>query len=139
MCYGVARTVIAGAMRLHPLRLLLLALAATACSSSSGGNGSDASTPCNENPWECASSQTCWPATASTYACMNAGPGKLGTSCQNTVASPTCRAGLACFQSLGGGAAGACFAYCSTTDPSHACSGNDVCQTVALGGSGGPE
>ncbi len=126
-------------MRLHPLRLTLLALAATACSSSSGGTEADAATtPCNENPWECPSSQTCWPASASAYSCMNAGPGKLGASCQNTIASPTCGAGLACFQALGA-TGGSCVAYCSTTDTNHACTGGLVCETVTLVSAGGPQ
>jgi hypothetical protein len=119
--------------------LLLLALLATACSSSSSSSdGGSAATPCNQNPWECPSTQTCWPQTQSSYACLNAGPGTLGAACQNTAGTPTCGAGLACFQAFGG-SAGSCVAYCSTTDPSHACSGSEVCETAALGGTGGPE
>jgi len=126
-------------MRLHFRPQLLLVLAAAACSSSSGGGtGADASTPCNENPWECPSAQTCWPASASAYSCMNAGPGKLGASCQNTIASPTCGAGLACFQAIGA-SGGSCVAFCSTTDTKHACTGGLVCETVTLGGAGGPQ
>jgi hypothetical protein len=124
----------------HRALLLLLGLLATACSSSSSSatDGGSSSTPCNENPWECSAGQVCWPQTQTTYACLNAGPGMLGGACVNTVGSPTCGAGLACFQAIGA-SGGACYDYCSTTDPSHACTGNAVCQTVALGGSGGPE
>jgi len=120
--------------------LLLLALLATACSSSSstGGDGGSGATPCNENPWECPSTQTCWPQTPTIFACLNAGPGMLGAACMNTAGSPTCGAGLACFQGLGA-TGGSCLSFCSTTDPSHACTGGDVCETVALGGTGGPE
>jgi hypothetical protein len=125
-------------------RALLLALislvapVAAACSSSSNaGDGGSASTPCNQNPWECSAGQVCWPQTQANFACLNAGPGKLGDACMNTAGSPTCGAGLACFQS--GATGGSCLSYCSTTDPSHACTGDAVCQTAALGGGGGPE
>ncbi len=127
-------------------RALLLALislvapvAAACSSSSSSATDGGSTTPCNQNPWECSAGQVCWPQTQTNFACLNAGPGKLGDPCMNTVGSPTCGAGLACFQSIGGSASGSCFTYCSTTDPSHACTGNDVCQTVELGGTGGPE
>ncbi len=119
------------------LLVAILTTATTACSSSSGGGAS--SLPCNENPWECPSAQTCWPESASAFACLNAGPGPLGSSCQNTVGTPTCGAGLACFQSVSGTSEGACVAYCSTTDPSHACPSGELCQLAALGGAGGPE
>jgi hypothetical protein len=122
--------------------LFLFALLATACSSSSGSGGSDGgpgSTPCNQDPWECPASQTCWPQNATTFACLNAGPGKLGDSCVDTAGSPTCGAGLACLQGVGGTTAGTCLAYCSTTDPSHACAGSAICQTAIIGGTGGAE
>lgn len=115
---------------------LLLSLLLAACSSSSGGGS--ASTPCNLEPWECSSGQTCWPQSQSAFACMNAGPGSLGSTCQDTVGSPSCGAGLFCLQSLNT-MAGTCVAYCSTTDPKHACTGNAQCETAALGGTGGPE
>jgi hypothetical protein len=119
----------------------LLPVAALACSSSSSssGSGSDASTtaPCNENPWECPSSQTCWPASATAFECLNAGPGMLGSTCANDVGSPTCGPGLACFQAIGA-STGSCLAYCSTVQVAHACTGQDTCQGVELGGSGGP-
>ncbi|HEY3816318.1 MAG TPA: hypothetical protein VGL81_04055 [Polyangiaceae bacterium] len=117
---------------------VLLLLAMTACSSSSGG--SSASTPCNQDPWECPSAQTCWPESVDAFACLNAGPGALGDPCENTVTTPTCGAGLACFQSVGSSSTmGSCVAYCSTTDPSHACPSGDLCETAVLGGAGGPE
>jgi hypothetical protein len=126
-------------MRPYLLPLFLLALAATACSSSSSSSSpSDASTaPCNENPWECAPSQTCWPVSATSFECLNAGPGALGSSCANDVGSPTCGAGLACFQAIGA-STGSCLSYCSTVQAAHGCSGQDTCQGVELGGSGGP-
>jgi hypothetical protein len=110
-----------------------LASGATACSSSS----SSSTPPCNENPWECASGQTCWPESASAFACLNAGPGALGATCANVAGSPSCGAGLACFQATSTGT-GTCVADCSTTDPSHACTGGAICETAMLGGAGGP-
>jgi hypothetical protein len=120
------------------LSLVLVAFFAVACSSSSAsGTGADASVPCNENPWECPAGQTCWPTNATTFACLNAGPGALGAACANTAGTPTCGAGLACFQAIGA-STGTCVAYCSTTSTSHPCTGADVCETADLGGSGGP-
>jgi hypothetical protein len=118
--------------------LLLLALGTAACSSGSSGSAA-ASTPCNENPWECPATQTCWPESLSAFACLNAGPGTLGAPCANTAGTPTCGPGLACFQGLSGTTTGTCVAYCSTTDPSHACPGEDLCETAVLGGAGGAE
>lgn len=123
---------------MRPFLLLFLPAFAGACSSSSSNtSGTDASAPCNENPWECPSSQTCWPAGPTSFSCLNAGPGALGTACANTEGSATCAAGLACFQALGA-AAGTCVSYCSNTDPNHACTGQDACITADLGGAGGP-
>ena len=119
---------------MHRCALLLFVLAA--CSSSSAGPSTPP--PCNQDPWECSSAQTCWPESVSAFDCLNAGPGALGAACENTVGSPTCGARLACFQS-NPTAMGACLAYCSTTDPSHACTGGAVCETAFLGGTGGPE
>jgi hypothetical protein len=116
---------------------LLLSLLLSACSSSSSSGGSSR-TPCNQDPWECSSGQTCWPQSESGFACMNAGPGSPGSTCQDTVGSPSCGAGLFCLQGTTTNS-GTCVAYCSTTDTKHACTGNAQCETAALGGVGGPE
>lgn len=122
---------------MRPFLLLFLLLAACS-SSSSSSNSSDASTaPCNENPWECPSGQTCWPVTATSFQCLNAGPGTVGSTCANTAGSATCGAGLACFQAIGS-TSGSCYTYCSNTDVTHACTGQDTCAAVELGGTGGP-
>jgi hypothetical protein len=120
-------------MRLTALSALLLSLVAAACSSSSGSS----STPCNQDPWQCSSTQTCWPQSATAFACMNAGPGMLGSACEDTPGTPTCGAGLFCLQTTM--MPGTCLAYCSTSDPKHACTGGAVCAMGALGGLGGPE
>lgn len=113
-------------------------LAALACSSSSSGGGNDGggTAPCNSDPWTCPAAQTCWPTSGTAFACLNAGPGKLGDACQDTVGVPTCGAGLWCLQSTS--TRGTCVAFCSTTDTSHACTGGALCEPAELGGAGGP-
>ncbi|HEX8794696.1 MAG TPA: hypothetical protein VF765_27305 [Polyangiaceae bacterium] len=123
-------------MRFAARSVLLVSLSVAACSSSSGSGGT-ASTPCNQDPWQCSSAQTCWPQSQSAFACLNAGPGTAGSACQDTVGTPTCGAGLFCLMGLGS-ATGTCVDYCSTGDPKHACSGGALCEPAALGGAGGP-
>ena len=115
--------------------ILFFASLMMACSSSSGSSAPPP--PCNENPWECPGGQTCWPATQSTFACLNIGPGNAGDACQDTVGSATCGAGLACLQT--GNAAGLCSQYCDSTDPTHACPAGETCQPVLLLGLSGSE
>jgi len=120
--------------RLLSLVPLLALLAVPACSSSSSSGGGDsgaATTPCNQNPWVCPSTQTCWPTSTTAFACLNAGPGQAGSSCVNTPGSPTCGAGLLCLM-LQGASGGVCLPYCSTTDPSHACTGGALCEGVTF-------
>lgn len=106
-----------------------------ACSSTSGGSST---TPCNENPFECTSGQTCWPKDAvPTFACLNSGPGKKGDSCQNTPGSATCGDGLACLQLASAG--GTCVAYCDSTNTAHACASGETCTLAYLGGPSGPQ
>jgi hypothetical protein len=125
-------------MRTIPSFVLCLALAATAAAcSSSSSSGSPSTTPCNQNPFECPSGQTCWPQSQTAFACMNAGPGALGSMCQDVPSSPSCGAGLVCLQTNPAGQ-GSCLAYCSTTDTSHACTGGATCEVAELGGAGGP-
>lgn len=94
-----------------------------ACSSSK-------STPCNENPWECPSRQTCWFSTPTSFACLNSGPGQTGSACQDSVGIAACGDGLACLF-------GTCTPYCSTMDPIHACTGGASCTLVTISGSSG--
>ncbi|HTQ42105.1 MAG TPA: hypothetical protein VMI75_05050 [Polyangiaceae bacterium] len=124
-------------MRLAASTALVLSLAVAACSSSSSGGGGSSSTPCNENPWECPSGQTCWPQSQTAFACLNAGSGAVGSACQDTAGAPTCGAGLFCLQSAGA-TAGTCVAYCSNMDTQHACTGGAACEPAALGGVSGP-
>lgn len=104
------------------------------CSSSSASPGSQ---PCNENPWECTTGQTCWPKDESTFACLNSGPGQAGDACQDSVGFPTCGDGLACLETAAGG--GTCSAYCDPTNPSHACPASQTCSIVTLVGGAAPQ
>jgi hypothetical protein len=119
-------------MPLAVLAVLAVALVSAACSSSSAPPP-----PCNDNPWECASGQTCWPKDAQNFACLNSGPGKAGDACQTSLDSPTCGDGLACLQIST--APGRCTPYCDPTSTAHACPAGQICQLVALGGPGGPQ
>lgn len=100
--------------------------AIVACSSSK-------STPCNQNPWECPAGQTCWPSSPTSFACLNSGPGQIGSTCQDSEGIATCGDGLACLTTSA--ASGTCTPYCSNTDPSHACPGGAACATATLIGS----
>lgn len=102
--------------------------AAVACSSSN-------STPCNQNPWECPTGQTCWPNSPTSFACLNSGSGQIGSPCQNTEGIATCGDGLACLTDESNGS-GTCTPYCSNTNPAHACTGGAFCATATLVGSG---
>ena len=112
---------------------IVLSLLVAACSSSSGGGSTSA--PCNQDPWQCSSGQTCWPQSETAFACLNAGPGTLGGACQDTVGTPTCGAGLFCLMGVGT-TMGTCVAYCDST---HACTGGAACKLGALGGTSGPQ
>ncbi len=119
--------------RFAPVFLSTIASLTLACSSSS----SSSTPPCNENPWECAPSQTCWPTSQNTFACLNQGPGKTGSQCQDSPGTPTCGEGLACLQTSA--STGVCTPYCDNTDPNHACPTGQTCQTAFLLGGSGPE
>jgi hypothetical protein len=97
------------------------------CSNSSGAQ------PCNEDPWECAAGQTCWPKDESTFECLNSGSGTAGSVCQDSVGIATCGDGLACLQTSE--ASGRCAQYCDNTDTRHACPAGLTCQTALVVGS----
>lgn len=118
---------------MKPLALLPL-LMLLACSSSE--SSSTPKPPCNEDPWQCAAGQTCWPQDgAGTFACLNSAVGKAkGDACTNLVGSPTCGDGLACFQAAGA-AVGRCVAYCDPTKAGRGCASGETCSTAMLSGS----
>jgi hypothetical protein len=116
-----------------PLALLLGASLAVACSSSSN----PASKPCNEDPWECPTGQTCWPVTGGSFQCLNSGPGTLYSACQDTLGVPTCTDGFACVQVTT--TSGACSPYCDNTNTAHACPSGLTCETGELIASSGAQ
>jgi hypothetical protein len=106
---------------------LWLASLAIACSSSSASSGPK---PCNEDPFECPSGQTCWPESATAFACLNSGPGNPGDACEDAAGTPTCNDGLACLAL--GMASGTCAPYCDSSDVTHGCPAGQSCQTAQV-------
>jgi hypothetical protein len=100
-----------------------------------GGCSSKSSPPpCNEDPFECGTGQTCWVTdTELDFACLNSGSGQEGSSCAPTVDEPTCGDGLVCFAQQGG-TTGTCLAFCDNTSTAHACSGGAMCTPVSFNG-----
>jgi len=114
---------------LFPATLLALVVPlAVACSSSSS-----TPPPCNQDPWECGSGQTCWPKDTTSFACLNSGVGTAGSACEDSVGAPTCGDGLACLQ-LSTASGGICAAYCDNTETSHACPSGMTCDMVLIVG-----
>jgi hypothetical protein len=102
---------------------------------SGGSGGGEAPASCVSDPWSCPDGQTCWPNTdAKTFACLNSGPGDVGSQCLSVAGSPACKDDLFCLQ-LQGQSAGTCTEYCDAMDPSHACPDNRQCLSVQLAGS----
>jgi hypothetical protein len=110
-------------------------LSAVACSSSSTPA---APPPCNEDPWECPTGQTCWPKDQTSFECVNVGAGAAGDACVDSPGAATCGAGLACFQTSTTGQ-GSCTLYCDNTDANHPCPAGQTCETALLLGTSGAE
>ncbi|NUO49972.1 MAG: hypothetical protein HOV80_14045 [Polyangiaceae bacterium] len=103
--------------------------------SGTGGSGGSAPASCVSDPWSCPDGQTCWVnSDQKSFACLNSGPGAVGTECSSIAASPACQDDLICLQ-LQGQAKGACTEYCDPMDPAHACPENRQCLAVQLAGS----
>lgn len=113
---------------LAPFALLL------ACSSSETSEAPKP--PCNEDPWQCAAGQTCWPKDETVaFACLNSAAGKAkGDSCSNLIGTPTCGDGMACFQAIGD-STGKCVTYCDTAKAGRGCAAGETCTTAMLSGS----
>jgi hypothetical protein len=101
-----------------------------ACSSSSG---SGAATPCNEDPWQCPTGQTCWPNSAgSGFECLNSAAGvSAGASCNDSEGVPTCGDGQLCYQSMPP-VLGVCVDYCSLSIAGHGCAAGSTCGNLVL-------
>lgn len=96
------------------------------CSSGGGAR------PCVEDPWSCPATQTCWIDDAVTsFTCLNQGSAPVGGACEAVAGSPSCLAGLFCFQPMGA-AQGTCVAFCDNTNPSCACSMGTACRQVGF-------
>jgi hypothetical protein len=108
--------------------LAIVASLALACSSSS----SSSPPPCNEDPWECGSGQTCWPQNTTSFACLNSGAGTAGSACEDSPGVATCGDGLECFQTSET-ASGICSPYCDNTSTSHACPSGMLCEMDLVG------
>lgn len=93
-----------------------------------GSSSSSAPAGCNTDPWECPSGQNCWPQTDTSYACLYAGPGTLGSACLDVVGTASCAAGLGCAQ-MASGNMGTCVAYC---DAQHPCPSGTTCTVAHL-------
>lgn len=101
-----------------------------------GAGGATATTPCNEDPWQCPDGQTCWINASQTgFECQASGEGATGDSCVNYIGNPTCGDDLACYQ-LQGTNEGVCSPFCSTSS-GHGCPDDQVCQTLAFATAGG--
>ncbi len=121
------KSIIKGAL---PLSLFVLSAVVAACSSSS--STTTPAVPCNQNPWECSSGQTCWLTDATgDYACLNSGPGKKGASCTAVPGSPPCGDGLFCLETSAT-SAGTCLSFCDPANPAHACAADEVCEAAAF-------
>lgn len=116
------------------LAILLVGLPlASACSSAT----SSSPAPCNEDPFQCPSGQTCWTTDAKTFACIPSGSGQYGESCQ-PVAGPgsaPCADGLLCLATTNAG--GKCVHYCEPSGTAHACA-SGTCTAAAIGSASGP-
>jgi len=122
------------ALRVAGIAAAVLGLAAAfACSSSKSGSGGG--TPCNENPWECASGQVCWPTTNSAFACLPSGTAQAGDACMLTIGAATCSDGLNCLATSASGE-GVCSPYCDPTGTSHGCAAPTECASASLPGVG---
>jgi len=107
-----------------------------ACPASESTTGATSASACNSDPFSCPAGQTCWVNAENKYACLNAGPGKKGDSCQSLIGAPTCGEGLVCLQTSTAGA-GECVTYCDPSNPARACEGAEVCTSAVFGRASG--
>src|ERR1700728_4636245 len=91
--------------------LLVIGLGGAHCSAKSGAANEGQS--CLANPTQCPGGQTCWPTSATTFACITSQPsGAFGDSCVETISAATCGDGLFCDATDPTGE-GQCTQYCS--------------------------
>ena len=112
--------------------VMVALLLVSACSSSS----SSSPPPCNEDPFQCASGQTCWTADTKTFTCLPSGSAQYGESCLPVAGSTApCADGLTCIATSNAG--GKCIHYCDPSGTAHACA-SGTCTAAAFGSASGP-
>lgn len=124
----------------------LAAAAAIAVVAASACSTHDAGKPCNDNPWQCSSGQTCWPVQCTCsgsgscdptnctprFDCTASVAGRAaGQSCENKIGKATCGDDQACIGFADGGTP-TCSAFC---DSSHPCPSDQACVPLTLGNS----
>lgn len=119
--------------RLAVLVLVVGLPLALACSSTT----SSSPAPCNEDPFQCPSGQTCWTKDTKTFSCIPSGAGQYGDSCVPVAgtASAPCGEGLLCLATSN--AAGKCVHYCDASGAAHPCA-SGTCTAAAIGSASGP-
>lgn len=141
-----------------PVRSFVLLALAGGCSLAFAlgvgcGSSSSQATPCNENPWECSSGQTCWPQQCTCpsgascdpttctpqFQCVASAGKQAGESCQLQIGQPTCGDLQTCVELADAGPTGACRYYCDPTDPSRGCAPGFTCEQLSVGNSSATE
>jgi len=136
---------------------LPLALAGACCLGLAVAIGCGASssqpTPCNENPWQCGSGQTCWPQQCTCpsgascdptnctpqFQCVPSAGKPAGEPCQLQIGQPTCGDLQTCVELADGGASGVCRYYCDPADPTRGCVSGFTCEELTVGTSSATE
>jgi hypothetical protein len=132
----------AHAVSLSRVRVAGLVAALVAC------HGAPSSgVPCNEDPWQCPTGETCWPkacvcpSSASTcnstdctpqFECLPSRAGASGDACQLTIGQAACADGLTCVVAASQ-SNGQCRPYCDPIGSDHACSPGSECETLWVG------
>lgn len=104
-----------------------------------GCGGDETSTPtgsgtvaCNEDPWTCAASETCWVASDYSFQCMSAGTGVAGDPCAPEPGTVACAAGLTCVHLVpGDNSSTTCVPFCDPNDPARECA-TGVCSMITF-------
>jgi hypothetical protein len=104
--------------------------------------------PCNEEPFQCAAGQTCWPLQCTCPAGTPCGPDDCtprfecvasagagpGDPCHLEIGRVTCGDLQTCVEIAGSGAGGACRSYCDPDVPDHGCASGFACVRLGVGG-----
>jgi hypothetical protein len=99
--------------------------------------------PCNEDPWQCAAGQTCWPQSCSCasgwqFSCVASAQGiPLGESCTLDLGKVQCGDMQTCvaFEDAG---TGFCRAYCDPSNVARGCASGQECTQLFVGNASPP-